>query len=414
MTFARRLLMGAGGSGSFTSPTVFDMGAVGYWNDVASPRDAYYNGKTYMAWVKDNGDIQAAEYVHAAKTLSTPVTVAAGTVALDGVEHNAPAVGVRASDGRVMVIWAPETYSDKPAFHLSTNPEDATAFGSALLIPPLGQYGYTSIVQLTGVVNQPIYYFVRNYFSGVDHVGYFKSTDGGATWGAYQALISPGSGVGLYERIGTDGDTRIDIFVTDTDRVASPSAVCHFIFENDTLYQSDGTLIGTSFPYSADAGTLVKSAAEGSCRCGGWAYDGAGHPACLLEVIDTSTTSILYRVGRFDGAAWTIHNVASSNGRIERSDHTMYGYFQTYGAMTKNDPNTLYLMVKVGSYFEMFRFHSPDDGTTWSGVALTSGSSADNAAPDTPYRAASGLLVTWGLGTFNTDADFNFEIQGYG
>jgi hypothetical protein len=70
--------------------------------------------------------------------------------------------------------------------------------------------------------------------------------------------------------------------------------------------------------------------------------------------------------------------------------------------------------VKVGAHFELFRYTSADSGATWGGTALTSGSASDNAMPEAPLNAASGLRVVWGLGTYTDDATFSFVMQGYG
>lgn len=408
MTLAHRLLVAAAGGGSFTAPVVRSLGVMGYWNLAAEPRAAYYNGKTFLTWVTDSNDLYAAHYDHASHTLSTPYHFGTADTSPDGSIHNQPSLLVRTSDHRVMVFQCSDASGEHPGvFWVSTSAEDATAFGSINLIDSLvTSPTYPIPVQLA---SGAIYYFVRYFTAGTAHTGYFKSTDDGSTWSAFVSLLSPASTTAQYCRLGTDG-TRIDIFTTDTDRVASPASIYHlYLDSSDNLRKSDGTLIGAagSGPYSAASGTLVKNTSEGSCWTLGWGYDGSA--VCgLIAVNDTASTRVLFRHARWTGLAWNVTNVTDSNGRIASN------YFQTGAAMAKADPWTLYVPKKVGSFFELYRYSSTDTGSTWTGTALTSGSSEDNAAPDTPVNAASGLTVIWGSGTYTSDSNFDFTMTVYG
>jgi hypothetical protein len=411
MVLARRLLSAASGAGSFSPPVpaVSSLATSGFWNDIAEPRAAYHNGKTYITFVRDNGHLYAAEYVHATQTLSSPVDLVT-TTSPDGVIHNSPAILVRDSDKRIIVAASEDSASAQPVLWTSTNAEDATAFGAVQLIPPSVAYPtYPVIVQLKGVANQPIYFFVRVYQAPTFRTGYFKSSDGGSTWSAWQSLIEPVSTSSQYHRIGSDGDTRIDIFTTDTNRVDSPSSVYHMYMVADTLHQSDGTSIGAASagPYNAADGTLVKNSSEGSCRADAWAYDGTGKPSVLL-LVNSGGTTTLARHGRWTGSAWSVHNIADSDGIVGSN------VYISSGAMSKADPFTVYFPRKVSGKFELYRYTSGNSGVTWSGAALTAGSSFDNVMPDTPLDATGTLRVLWGLGTYTSDADFDFTMQGYG
>lgn len=383
-------------------PDVTDTGVTGFWNDVAEPRAVYFNGKTYLAWVRDDGHVLVAEYDHATSTLSTPTDLITTVSPFDGVHHNAPSLMVRASDGRIIVAVSEDDVSATPAYFVSTNPEDTSAFGteqsigSALVSPT-----FPTIYQQD---DGDIYYWIRHYDDPVFVSGYFKSVDGGATWSAFVPVIVPRTTSAQYHRIGTNG-SRFDIFTTDTNRVDTASAIYHFYLDgDDDLYQTDGTLVGAaaSGPYGADDGTLVKSAAEGAARCNGWAYDDSGYPACLILVNSGGTTNLV-RVARWSGSAWSVTNVVDVGGVIGGNLYT------SSGAMDKRNPDLLYIPVKVGSYFELFRYRY--DSGTWTGTALTSGSSDDHATPDTPLHARRGLRCLVGVGTFTDDTDFDFTMS---
>lgn len=408
---ARRLLL-AGGGGSFLSAAVRDLGVAAWWANVSSPRAAYYNGKTYLTWVRDDGHLLVAEYVHATHALSTPVDLAT-TTAQDGIIHNNSAILVREPDHRIVVALSEQLVSGKLSTWISTNAEDATAFGSRISFGPLVvSPTWSSLAQLPDVADQPIVYIWKYNVggSGTFRWGRYISTDGGETWGTDADILFPTSTSSTYLTAIGNGSDRIDIFTTNTNRVDAPASIYHFYMQNDNLYKSDGTLVGaaTSGPYNSNAGTLVRGTSEGSCWVGDVGYDGAGNPAVLVMVNHTADTHSLARLNVWNGSTWDAHDVKDLGLRADAN------WFITPGAMSKVDPYRLYLPVRVGSYFEIHRFVSSDSGASWSEEAITSGSVADNLVPTTPLNAASGAEVFWGLGTYTNDANYDFTLQVYG
>lgn len=379
----------------------------GFWNSEAEPVAAYYNGKTYFVWCDDSKHVWVASWNHSSQTSSTPVDLGVINIADDGAIHLTPCVLVRSSDHRIMVFASSNGGPSRPGYWLSTSPEDATAFGSVNLIPSgTGTYTYVSCAQLNNVTNSPIYLFTKFWSGGTGYLAYFKSSDGGSTWNASPTLLlGPQSTSTLFWRIGTDSGSRIDIYATTTDRAfATPAAVYHFLFQNDTLYQTDGTVLGTSFPYTANQGTLVQDTSLGSAHCDGWAYQADLKPASLIMINTGSDT--LARVARWTGSAWQVNSVIAQGGFIGSNP------FVASGAMSKASPNVVWLPVKVGSFFELRRYNSANDGASWLMNSVTSGSTADNAMPDTPLDAAPGFEVIWGNGTYTSDSNFDFDIKG--
>ena len=405
--------LGIPGAALPATPAVHSLGLTGFWNNIQVPA-AYYNGKTYVAYIDSSRKVYAASYDHGSGTVSTPHLFGTATVSPDGTVHNAPSILVRASDHRLIVAQSSDAASEYPVIWISTNPEDATAWpvsgttiGSTLSGPT-----YSVLVQAAAVSGQPIYYFLRKYDSPTFHYGYFKSTDGGSSWSAFQSLLTSGTGSGaVYLRAFSNG-SRVDIFTTDTDRYATPSQLRHmYLDSSDNLRTSDGTLIGAASggPYLASTGTVVQDASLGAAECAGYAYDSLGRPACAIHVNDAdASTNSLIRVGRWNGSSWSTHAVASAGGVVGSNDE------QTWAAMANGDPNTIYVPVKVSTKFELKAYTSADDGATWSATSLTTGSSNDNIAVQVPTNAAPGARVVWGLGSFTDASTFTFTIQTYG
>lgn len=399
------------GGGTFTvpviSPEAFSLGTGGAFGGIGGPGLAYHSGTTYLGWVNDAGQVQVASYDHATETVSSPVTIAT-TTAPDGVIHNAPAVLVRDSDKRIMVAWVPEHGSVNIA--VSTNAEDVSAFDAAVQIHSDDNFDYCSLIQLRDVANQPIYLFTRpNSGSSTARLSYTKSSDDGATWSAVQELVGPVATNDVYWRVASASLDRIDLFVTSTDRSeANPSALYHFIFEADTLHQSDGTEVAGPYPVAASAGSLVHDNTDGSVEAYGWAYDESGLPSCVLLVYDAANSTNLVRVARWTGAAWDVTPIDDTNGWVN-------GFrFDSGATMAHDDPGLIYAAVKVGSKFEIIEYRSTDDWATWTETAITSGSSLDNTMPEWTFDHVSGLRFGWRYGTLTSGSDFDFTIYGYG
>lgn len=389
----------------------FSLGQTGFWNNIAEPRAAYYNGKTYFAWIDDAGNAKVASFTHSTGVISTPFTLATGLVSPSGDIHNSVALCVRSSDHKIVAAFLNEGAAHVQV-RISTNAEDATAWGTAFNASATTSGVYVSLYQL-GSGN--IYLFTRNQTSSVYRLAVSSSVDGGATWDAsVTSLFSPAASSGdvLYWRIGTDG-TKIHIFATDSDRSsAHPSSLYHVYLADPggglVAYKSDGTSLGSTWPITITSGTLVQNSFLGSCWADGWGISG-GNPACLITVNDgNGGTNTLKRQAHWNGSAWVVNAVVSTGGVIDSN------VFIGSGAMVKNDPTTLYIPVMVGSNMQLEKFTSSDGGVTWSaGTVLTSGAS-DNAMPDTPLNAASGLSVLWGRGTYTSDSSFSFTVFAFG
>lgn len=376
---------------------VFDV--EGIRSDIPDPSAIYANNKTHIGFIREDDFVYVATYDHVTRTLGTPTLVYSGDTDPSGNIHHSIALCRRSSDGRLVAAYCSEGLS-VVKFRISTNPDDASSWGSVITAGS-SSFTYVSFYQLD---NGEMYCFTKRTSGWV--IGYFKSSDGGASWGSFVPLLNSG-GKSIYWKAGSDG-TRIDLFPTDTDRSdGDPSSVYHcYLDADEDLRASDGTLIGAASggPYDVADGTLVKDASDGPVRCHGWSY--AGHPACLLFTYADGTNTV--HVARWNGSAWVLSEVADTNGIIEGDNPNRY---MSSGAIDKANPDIVYLPVKVGSHFELHRFHKEG---TWVGVALTEDSGADYAMPDTPLHADDGLLLVTSLGTYTSDHVFDFDLARYG
>jgi hypothetical protein len=371
------------------------LGGTGFWNVMSGPQAAYHSGRTHLAWCDSSGQTWAAHWDHASLSLSTPVALGSPLTAVDGAIHVAPAVLVRPSDGRVLVANVANGGTTQPVLWTSSAPNDSSAFGSGAAFGSSGVYTYADLVALGTEV-----YFITGFWNGSRDMVWYRSTDGGATWGPKVVVMHPAVDSTFFWHLVGNG-SRIDIYSTDTDRTV-PSKVYHTYWDGSTLRNSAGTSMGALAAFSND-GSLVSDASLGGAYVESATTDG-GQPAAVLFADTGSST--LQRRAVWNGSSWALSTVVDQGGYIG-SNPNIAG-----GAIAAGDATTVFAPVKVGAHFEMFRHETADGGATWSHSALTSSSVSDNASPSTPQDAADSLRCVWGLGTYTSDAAFSFAIQG--
>lgn len=399
--------------GPFHPPGVRELTAAphGGWTTPQFPEAAYYNGKTYFCWVNGTtGGLYVASYTHATGAVSTPFLI--DTPGVD--THNNPALLVRDSDKRIVVAFC-RHFGANMFIRVSTNPEDVTAFGAAQnLGTGSNDHTYPAIVQLTGVANDPIYVFYRDFSGTVTtttgRLAYVVSEDDGATWSTVSYLMTGTSNLVPYWSITTDNDTRIDVISTDRDPYGSDGGtlvIAHFYIDGTdfSTYESDGTEITATRPFNLGDATTVYDGADGDS----FVMDSmlsSGEPRFTF-IVATSGSTISARHARWTGSAWTTSTIYNADWfPVDR-------YFGS-AAFDHSDPSKVYVAKKTGaSTSELYRYTTPDNGATWdAGLALTSGSSNLNAAPIGIHNGVASLPTLWLRGTISSSTVFDFATYG--
>lgn len=413
MSLVRRLLMVSGGSGSIPAPVLSLLTIAtapnGGWTQIPDPKFPVSGGKVFLDWVNGtSGDVEYAHWDIGSQTLSMPQALGVGLTD-DGPpdNHNSGSVLVRSSDARLIAAYAGHE-DDRVRVRISTSSNDASAWGSEVALDPGygGVYTYCTLVELTG--EGKIYLFARS----IPNVGaeqgslvYATSTDNGASWSSWTRLFT-GTGLTVpYWRIGNNGTDRIDVFTTDM--APTTSALYHFYLTGGSRYETDGTLISASLPLEVSNLTLVKSNSEGAVWSWGASYAADDSPASVV-MIKLSGSNNSVRVARWNGSAWVLTEVAQTDGVLGVNQ------FASGAAIGRTNPNLVYMARKVSGKFEMYRYTSADDGATWSGAALTSGSASDNVWPDTTTNGSASLEALWLYGSYTGDTSYSFGVRGAG
>jgi len=402
--------MGGGGSFPTPAPTVRTLTVApnGAWNHANDPHAIYLAGYVYAGYVDGtNGNVELAAYHIATDTTTTLILKAA----LDANTHVAPALLIRDSDHKLLVVYSQHSGANIWR-RISTNSldSDPTISGGfdaeTNLDSSLGgtQYTYPTLLQLLGEANDPIWLFYRDRQSGGTSgtLCYSKSTDGGSTWTAQTDLFENGT-KSPYWKVISDGNTRIDICTTDGRNPpdVTTTKMYHFYYDG-TWRKSDGTALGS--PQFAPASlTEVYNGADGT----GWPMDivgNSGNPIVAYAVV-TGASDNDWRYAKWTGATWDKHTIAASNGVIE-------GSFAASVCLDHADPSYAYAPVKVGSHWEIKRFLTSDGGVTFTNVNITSGSSVDNLQPVSVRDHSPDVVVLWQYGTYTDYTNTNLGIKG--
>lgn len=366
----------------------------GGWNALGKPNAAYYNGKTYFAYVKgSNGDVAIRSYNHLTGEISAETVLKA---ALDVDDHAPPTVLVRDSDKKILVAYC--AHNDNNLYtRLSSNPEDISSFAAEVDIDSSlsgTNYSYPSLIQLTGETNDPIYLFVRRVSGGASQTwGYSTSTDGGSTWSALTTFFSVSGRWGYVTQV-PNGDSRIDFFAQDGSAGAGDATVSvyHFYLEGGSWKKSDGTSAG-SLPLDETDLTVVHSGASGGSKhIASIVPDPeTGYPVVAYKNFTGATTAD-YRWGRWTGSAWSTAAVAGDG-------YFAVNYQSGDLCLDSKRPTVVYASRDVSGVMQLFRYHTRDRGTTWDEEQLTT-EAADSIFPTSPFNRGAALPVLWMNGTW--------------
>lgn len=417
--YAAHHTLGSGGDQSSPGDHVHPAGNAaltlstnGGWCWFSDPRAVYYNNQTYFGYIDNAGNVLIRSFNHISQTLSAEVTLHA---TLETDDHDNPSILIRNSDKRVIVFYSKHDGADKVIYErISTNPEDISAFAAETTIDPASgaaHYSYSNPIQLTGETNSPIYLFYRKHDLANTHayVAYTKSTDGGVTWGA-QVLVADVT----YAKVAQNGVDRIDFAVSNHPGDPVDHGIYHFYYKAGSYYKSDGTLIAAALPLAL---TDITKVYDGSVTIG-WIWDIAidveGQPAIVYATFPGGVVDHRYNYAKWVNGAW------SDNQIVAEGDGTIYAspgaqdYYSGGVVLDHQDPTITYLSKYVSSKFEIWKYQTPDNGATWTGTAITSGSSDKNIRPVAVRNHASDLKLLWLEGTYATYISYTLNVMGYG
>lgn len=386
----------------------------GGWIWFCEPCAVTYNSKTYFTYVTEAGEAKISSINH--KTGETTTTTLHTGFSDD---HANPALLVRNSDGRIVTTYS-DHFGTTAYSRVSTDPEDISSFQSETSVTPRNEQTYSQLAQLSDE-NDKIYWFFRDQHSGGNSLAFRTSTDGGESWSAATDLITiPTSTYGEYWNIGTNGVDRIDLSLTKAEGPTSGPKVDikHIYIKDGYVHGSDGSqlgsLSGTQPITSHSAATMVYDTATGHHA---WTWDcttSDGNPQIVYAEL-RSTTDHRYRYAKWVGSSWVDNEIVPAGSHIANGGAEEY-----YSAGIKLDESRdglAYLATGDEDSTALHRYHTPDNGESWSNTQLT-GRSTQIVRPVVPRNEADidqgphpDAEALWMQGQYVTPTNFNTAVS---
>ena len=406
--------------------TLVDDGAWCWFQD---PRALRHGNTTYVNYVTTGGDIRISAFDHTTRQIRHAVLHAN----LEADDHNDGGILIL-PDGRIMTFYSRHNDTAGVRYRISLQPGSIAAWGREQVIPGSAAGGgatYSNPIMLSGEQNR-IYVFYRNP-SRYPSVSW--TDDCGATWSSSVQYISNPLNRYPYVQVASTGESKVHILWTDTHPRRDKPGIydnkhVNYMYYEDkgsgaAFYQADDTLIRTMadvmtgspiVPGEAD----VVFTSAGDHRSWNWDIVANANDQPVALVVDISADPEEqhdYYYAVFNGSAWQTHFIVNGGARI--GDIEVAGAANCYGggmSLDPADPCTVYASRQVSpDAWTMEKWTTPDQGMTWSRVALLNSPSSKNVRPVAVNGAVKGeeIQVVWMQGRYNAYIDYDTALAAW-
>lgn len=393
--------------GSLNEPVQFSTdGTRGGWSWFADPRAVHHNGVTYVAYKSmHEKDIRISAYDHANKSFNSHAVDIDPNNDYSSDDHGNPTILIR-DDGHLIVFWCVHNLSAL-YYAISTNPEDASSWGSVQTVGFGSDTDYQHHFHRTEDDGTIRVYIVINR-----SLHQITSTDGGSSWSSETQIVS---GNNHYYKAGFDGSGRIDFAVTDTSQGLADLPkidIRYGYLEGGTVYAADGSVIGSPPVDFNELTTVYDTSAAGNDYAWVWdcAYNG-GNPEIVYATFP-SRYDHRYRYAKWDGSQWVDSHITKAG---EHMNSGVDGELYYSNGVVLDHENDGVVYGSVGNYKQsrIHRFETDDDGETWK-FSQMSGSQAQNVRPTVPRNSHSDIPLVWMQGYYNQYAKDGFDCHVLG
>jgi hypothetical protein len=340
-------------------------------------------------------------------------------------DHDNPAF-LRLPDRRYLAVYSKHSMERKVYYRLS-EPGDPLAWGPASTFVTPGEdhraFGgnnatYSNLFRMPGGR-------IYNFFRGFDHdPNYMFSDDSGRTWTYGGRLLHGRDGYSPYLKYAFDGKETLHFVTTEDHPRNYDNSIYHGYLRDGIIHLSDGSSVGklsTSVDTKMVAWDLTR-VFQGGPDDVGWVtdleLDRAGRPYLAFSVqkdgrgLRPGRGGMDHRFGygRWDGAAWHVHEMAYAGTRLYPGEDDYTGLV----ALDPNDPGIVYIstdahpasgapLVSTADgqrHHELFRGTSRDAGKTWQWEPITANSTVDNLRPIVPKWDDPRTALVWMRGTY--------------
>ncbi|WP_262180212.1 BNR repeat-containing protein [Haloarcula laminariae] len=348
------------------------------WTWHQDPRAVHIEGKTYLGYVDQRGNIKAYSYNHDADEAREAILHAN----LIRDDHVAPILYER-DDGRFICQYARNETGLLQ--RISARPHDIRNWRPEQTIGN-GDWNYPNPVCYDG----DIHLLARAGIEGLsDYEQYrFISSDGGETWSSpTQVTLFDDR---AYLKVASFDDTRYYLALTSATDTQPNQAFCIY-YEDGAYYELDGTQVGTSgLPLTeSDLSSLytVDGDAFGGLRIWDIVTLAADDVRILLADVD-DTSNHIYKEARWDGSSWAVETIVESG-----ASPVAIAYYSGGLCYAGGDTDTVYLSQNDGGTHEVYT--ATRDGGSWPTTQVTSSSADDQWRPMRVRNGRSDMPAVW-------------------
>lgn len=350
----------------------------------------YAASKFAVAGVASGGSVMVGDYDFSGAELEIAHAVLMQRWQVD--DHADPAL-LKLPDGNILAAFTRHGVGDGSYYVTRTlTPGDLSAWSAPVNIKasinPGGadRFSYHNLIRLPDESGR-IYLFFRdqNLTTNDEYWCYSTSDDNGVTWATGKRLWGPQR---PYTKFVQNGDDRIDFLFNDSHPgTVANNNTYHAYYRAGNFYKSDGTLIGdtTALPIAFEtAATKVYDAVTAGLG-GSWIWDiipapVTAYPVGCIAIFTPAAPTYddhRYHQVRWNGAAWTRHEICAAGGPLIPTQPAYSG-----GVIT--DPENIDVVycsrqvdgagnVSLSGVYQLFKYVTADGGASWTGTQLTFG-----------------------------------------
>jgi hypothetical protein len=345
-------------------------------------------------------------------------------------DHDGPAF-LPMPDGRLLALYTRHGVERKVFWRFS-EPHDPLAWGAASeFVTPGAEAGAFrgDNVTYSNPFRFPdgrVYNFFRGF--GLDP-NYMFSDDSGRTWRYGGRFLKGRDGYSPYLKYAYDAGTGTLHFVATEDHPRNyDNSIYHGMLRRDgEICLSDGKSIGKLGRGTEAALNTwdVTRVFQGDAENVGWVIDlelDAEKRPCVAFSVQKDGRGLprgkggmdhRYYYGRWDGAAWRVHEMAYAGVRLYPGEDDYTGLV----AVDPRDTQTVYISTNVQpltgrplvssadgrAHYELFRGRTSDSGRSWAWEPITANSTVDNLRPLVPKWEDPRTALVWMRGTYSSN-----------
>jgi hypothetical protein len=367
--------------------TVITLWARGSWCLFGDPRAVHVGGRsgqTFVGWIDWSGRITIGAYDPRFGITRSHVI---GRLPVD--DHGSPSILVE-PNRHLTVFWSAHG-GPRMSYRTTRRVMNISAWGPIHLVRsqlrgPRG-FTYPNPVLLRNERNT-LYLFWR----GADWSQDYATRTAAGRWSPARRVIAV-PGQRPYVKVDSNGTDTIALAFTDGHPRDLPTSVYYAVYRDGSLWRADGRRIASlsAAPISPQQADLVYDAR--AVGASAWVWDVAlgsgGHPVIVYATFPSPRRHI-YWYARWSGQRWISHVMTPGGSSI--SPRTIEREYSGGIALDHANPSIVYLSRKVGRWFEIERWTTPDGGGSWNYATVVRTRGSDNVRPVVPRGSDGGPM----------------------